>query len=72
MGTPKSWNAQQAASSLVFRQVPVLESEITLLPLAPGSLPIKVHVDTLFVFLGNGLWLGMSLEPRLVLGVESP
>jgi len=57
---------------LILRQIPVLESEIALLPLAPGTFPVKVNIHALLILLRYCLRLGVSLEPRQVLYMESP
>lgn len=50
----------------------VVEGEVFLPPLGPGSLKVKVEVDSLFVLVGDGLGLVCALEPGEVLLVEAP
>ena len=57
---------------LVFRQIPVLEPEITLLALAPRAFPVEVDIDALLVLVRNRLWLRVALEPRQILKVKTP
>lgn len=62
----------EASTLLILGQVAVLESEITLLALAPGSLPIKVYIYPLFVLVGDGLRFRMPLEPCEIFHVKAP
>lgn len=50
----------------------VLEAEISLLSLAPGSLIIKVDVGSLLIVIRDRLGLLVTLEPCQVLLVEPP
>lgn len=52
-------------------EVPVLEGEPLLLPLAP-FLIIKVNVSALFKLISDSLGLFMPLEPHHVFGVKPP
>jgi hypothetical protein len=56
----------------VFRQIPILKPEITLLPLAPRALPVEIYIDTLLVLFRDGLRFGVTLEPSQIFDVESP
>jgi hypothetical protein len=64
--------AHKRLKPLVVAQVPVLESEVTLLPYAPTSLPVKVEVLPLLILVCHLVRLGMSLEPCQELDMESP
>jgi hypothetical protein len=48
---------RRMTEQLVFREISILESEIALLALTPRTLPVEVYVDSLLVFLCDGLWL---------------
>lgn len=52
-------------------EVPVLEGEPLLLPLAPFFI-VKVNVSALFKLISDGLRLLVPLEPHHVLGVKPP
>ena len=57
---------------LVLGEVAVLEAEVALLALAPRAFPVEVDVNTLLIFLSDGLRLGVTLEPCQVLHMEAP
>ena len=64
--------AESTLMRSVLGQIPILEPEVALLPLAPRTLPVKVDVYTLLVLLCYSLWLRVPLEPGQVLDMETP
>ena len=82
---PRGWNKywrwivpmwgqemKECSGRLVLRKISVFEAEVALLSLAPRPFPIEVNVYALFILLGDGLGLGVALEPCEILHVETP
>ena len=57
---------------LFLRQISIFETKVTLLPLTPWALPVKINIYSLLIFFRNSLWLRMALEPCQVFHMESP
>lgn len=53
-------------------QIDIVELEVVLLALAPGTFPIKVNVCALFKIICYLIRLRVSLEPGQILLVKSP
>lgn len=51
------------AGHLILGQITILEPEVALLPLTPGTFPVEVYVYALFVFFCDRLRFRMTLEP---------